>query len=509
MTSSHSNLEELHAPSEPFCVAAFAAHAKRVAYRPAPGDEELLRRAGRVDFSMQPLPDIASAVHPLLSLRPALRRDAAGAAAEEWNRNGKRKTRKPPKDCIFRGRLRGLAAVAIAGGRPEALEESLQNPVAEAALSEITAGLGAAGRASGRHAVLGHIAACDGGGVAAPTVGSAAATAATPSDGYLPNAVPPPPLPALLPPAPLPIGSVLLRVSFFAHEQKAREFEVHSDNTLLELRERLACITEVELAYQREQFEKRRGSGSSAQEPPAPPPPPLPSRAAAFCIEGQWFVDADEGDDPTAAARAWLAERRSGHRAAAAAHAAQVCGCTTGTGTGTTASSGASPSRACLDGTRHEADEDDEPTPPRPMSEVRFGDLRLRLGAQYLFVHHGSCEHSIVFTRCALPQSVDDGRTFPSLVFERFDKPPRCVVCNRETAEWEVHGDRLADVLPCRLCPSCHHQAHYTAEGAARRRDYRIYPLLRPPELSGVGEDGEVIRPGPLPAVEEISYRHR
>ncbi len=34
----------------------------------------------------------------------------------------------------------------------------------------------------------------------------------------------------------------------------------------------------------------------------------------------------------------------------------------------------------------------------RTMEGTRFGDLVLRLGAHYLFRHHGDCEHLMVFT---------------------------------------------------------------------------------------------------------------
>ena len=43
-----------------------------------------------------------------------------------------------------------------------------------------------------------------------------------------------------------------------------------------------------------------------------------------------------------------------------------------------------------------------ETAPPRRMEETSFEQLWLRLGKQYLFLHQGSCEHAIVFTRCSL-----------------------------------------------------------------------------------------------------------
>lgn len=36
--------------------------------------------------------------------------------------------------------------------------------------------------------------------------------------------------------------------------------------------------------------------------------------------------------------------------------------------------------------------------PAKRMERVRFRDLNICLGKQYLFVHQGSCEHVFVFT---------------------------------------------------------------------------------------------------------------
>ena len=86
---------------------------------------------------------------------------------------------------------------------------------------------------------------------------------------------------------------------------------------------------------------------------------------------------------------------------------------------------------------------------------------QLRLGRQYLFVHHGNCEHSIVFTRCWLASPLHDAlaaRLYPRLVFKRAQPLKTCSVCVRAAAAWEVHGDREADALPCYLCQQCHFQ---------------------------------------------------
>jgi hypothetical protein len=47
---------------------------------------------------------------------------------------------------------------------------------------------------------------------------------------------------------------------------------------------------------------------------------------------------------------------------------------------------------------------------PVEMDSVRFADLRIRLGAQYLFMHEGGCQHALVFEECALLSPRDEMR---------------------------------------------------------------------------------------------------
>ena len=182
-------------------------------------------------------------------------------------------------------------------------------------------------------------------------------------------------------------GSVVLRVALFHGSRKAREFEVHEGQTLFELREVLTCRTAAEIAFQQSQLAKRDPAALAAL--------PLPSDSAALCIEDEWFVSGRE--DLSAEVRAWVR-----------AHGGV----------------GAS---------------------PRDMGSVTFGELRLRLGTAYLFVHHGDCEHALVFTRCALltADSAALNRSFPRLVWERHEPEKLCVVCLREYAPRLVTALRL------------------------------------------------------------------
>ena len=121
------------------------------------------------------------------------------------------------------------------------------------------------------------------------------------------------------------------------------------------------------------------------------------------------------------------------------------------------------------------------------MAEVTLEMLQLRLGRQYLFAHHGDCEHALVFTDCWLATDADvrPRSDYPLPAFKRkgAGNNNRCGVCARAVAIWECHGDRLADCSPCHLCQVCHFQFHYSADdggggGTALRNDYTRFPLF-------------------------------
>lgn len=114
------------------------------------------------------------------------------------------------------------------------------------------------------------------------------------------------------------------------------------------------------------------------------------------------------------------------------------------------------------------------------MGDTPLEMLELRLGRQYLFVHHGDCEHVIVFTDCWLASAIDvcHRGAYPKTTFQRKATPKMCCVCNQNNAVWACHGDKLADTSPCKLCEECHYQFHYTADGDALRTDYTIFRLF-------------------------------
>ena len=222
--------------------------------------------------------------------------------------------------------------------------------------------------------------------------------------------------------------SVLLRVAFFDKKSKRQEWIVHGGQTLLELRKVLDCVTTKELEYQHQRCQEL---GENM---------PPPSTSALFYIEGGFFFDDAEGAgiDLSEGPRAWLEARG-------------------------------------------------EPAPePMRMDEVTFEMLWLRLGKQYLFLHQGSCEHTLVFTACWLATAADeqDGRAYPKLGFQRKMAPKMCTACHTAPAKWQSHGDTAADAWPSYLCGQCNFQFHYTAPttehptGRLTREDFQMWPCF-------------------------------
>ena len=70
-------------------------------------------------------------------------------------------------------------------------------------------------------------------------------------------------------------------------------------------------------------------------------------------------------------------------------------------------------------------------------------------------------------------------KEYPVFAFKRKLVTKMCSVCNRSVAEWECHGDRLADSSPCHLCDVCHFRFHYDADGTALRTDYKIFKMFQ------------------------------
>jgi len=290
---------------------------------------------------------------------------------------------------------------------------------------------------------------------AGATARAAAATAAralpAPADeeadgpglGQPPPPPPPPPPPALRPLAP---DELVLRLTLFAHGRDSGSVELSclASSSVESLRDelvRLGCPAEAAAA----QFGARR-------------------QGAFLYVDGTFYVDqraGAEGDlsEPLlrhAARAGGLVIVGEGAREAGtlppAAHAA----------------AGGGPSAAALrEGLRS-----------APMAASPLASLRLRLGATYIFVHQGSCEHMLRFSDVRQPSAAEraaGAAAFPKCERRVARAHRRCTLCEATTASALVSGSPLTPESPCYLCQECFQRLHYSREGALLYPGIEVY----------------------------------
>eukprot|EP00271_Cylindrocystis_brebissonii_P004071 TRINITY_DN1545_c0_g2_i1.p1 TRINITY_DN1545_c0_g2~~TRINITY_DN1545_c0_g2_i1.p1 ORF type:complete len:419 (+),score=78.54 TRINITY_DN1545_c0_g2_i1:101-1258(+) len=109
-------------------------------------------------------------------------------------------------------------------------------------------------------------------------------------------------------------------------------------------------------------------------------------------------------------------------------------------------------------------------TPPprytsRKMEETKFGDLDLRVGALYAYVHQVACRHAmeIVDIRKAHPTDVQDEALYPLTTFQPWVRHRKCLICGIFAAHKVVYNDELMPETPAFLCLDCYHMAHYSS----------------------------------------------
>lgn len=110
------------------------------------------------------------------------------------------------------------------------------------------------------------------------------------------------------------------------------------------------------------------------------------------------------------------------------------------------------------------------------MADTKFEDLTIRMGVPYLFVHHGNCEHIIIFKEMRGAHSTDGTVTaFPKTVFRKYTHRFKCRMCKSHTATVMTVDDILAGETPCFFCESCYVAFHYSSEGELLTHDHQMY----------------------------------
>lgn len=115
----------------------------------------------------------------------------------------------------------------------------------------------------------------------------------------------------------------------------------------------------------------------------------------------------------------------------------------------------------------------------KPMSEVTFDDLRIRLGYPYLYCHQGYCEHLVVFSDVRLMHGDDcqDLSKYPIMI----NKPPKkkvvCMICRVFTSKWMTRNDSFTPSEPSYQCDTCFRMLHYDEDGK-KLGSFEAYPYM-------------------------------
>jgi len=114
----------------------------------------------------------------------------------------------------------------------------------------------------------------------------------------------------------------------------------------------------------------------------------------------------------------------------------------------------------------------------KSMADTLFRDLSIRMGAQYLYVHQGNCQHIITFSNLRLVSDQDnqDKTVYPIHIFQSKIKRKKCRICDINPAKFITYGDKLADENPYFYCDKCYRPFHYSYEGKLLYQDFEVYP---------------------------------
>ncbi|XGW23097.1 hypothetical protein V3C99_005385 [Haemonchus contortus] len=90
------------------------------------------------------------------------------------------------------------------------------------------------------------------------------------------------------------------------------------------------------------------------------------------------------------------------------------------------------------------------------MNTTRIVDLKCRLGAPYLYLHVGACEHLITFNNVTLRDTWHPNGLYPLPIFERNSRRIACAGCKEVTAGWVVWEHENMPSPIQYFCDSCY-----------------------------------------------------
>jgi hypothetical protein len=96
-----------------------------------------------------------------------------------------------------------------------------------------------------------------------------------------------------------------------------------------------------------------------------------------------------------------------------------------------------------------------------PMETTSFSDLKLKIGAQYLYCHAGDCEHVLIVENVrGYSPIIDNYDSFPVQVYQNKIRRLKCSVCKYLPGRIVTTNDESICENPCLLCEVCFDLLH-------------------------------------------------
>jgi len=113
------------------------------------------------------------------------------------------------------------------------------------------------------------------------------------------------------------------------------------------------------------------------------------------------------------------------------------------------------------------------------MEQTRFIDLNLQLGKQYLYCHHGDCEHVLVFesVRSYIP-SIDNYPSFPVLIYQSKNRRKKCFACQHLPGRIVTTKDKYLSQNPYLFCTDCYKSFHEDSNGQLIYTNFEKHPYF-------------------------------
>ncbi|KAJ7647198.1 snRNA-activating protein of 50kDa MW C terminal-domain-containing protein [Roridomyces roridus] len=92
---------------------------------------------------------------------------------------------------------------------------------------------------------------------------------------------------------------------------------------------------------------------------------------------------------------------------------------------------------------------------PTAMHDTPLSSLSLRIGEPYWLLHHGNCEHFIVFDQIRLQHPSDRPSGYPSTTQITQPSLDNCRGCTKVPAVWSIVNDERLGESPCPMCAVC------------------------------------------------------